>query len=293
MMANDRFDKFSQPARRVLALAQEEAQSLNNNYIGTEHLLLGLVREEDGGAAKVLHPLGIDLDQVRDRVGFIIGRGDRAPTGEIGLTPRARAVIELAVDESRRLGHRVVGTEHLLLGLLREGQGIGVGVLESLGVNVETLRLRTIAIVGQGEGLPAVDAARLAEVEELSAAFGERPSRGPDLGGLRRVRALGRAYALGDRPVTALALEDYERGFVLTLLLPATDPSPDAPFVSAGDDRGVGYLVVHGNRGVQGDVWRYALTLRPALDPAARQLRLRAAPEQSGDRTLVIALPQA
>ncbi len=98
----DRFDKFTERARRVLTLAQEEAQRFNHNYIGTEHLLLGLVREGDGVAAKVLSNLGVELSKVRSAVEFIIGRGDRAAAGEIGLTPRAKKVIELAVDEARR-----------------------------------------------------------------------------------------------------------------------------------------------------------------------------------------------
>src|SRR3712207_6782660 len=115
----DRFDKFTERARRVLTLAQEEAQRFNHNYIGTEHLLLGLVREGDGVAAKVLANLGVELNKVRSAVEFIIGRGDRAVLGEIGLTPRAKKVIELAVDEARRLNHHYIGTEHLLLGLVR------------------------------------------------------------------------------------------------------------------------------------------------------------------------------
>ena len=119
----DRFDKFTERARKVLTLAQDEAQRFNHNYIGTEHLLLGLVREGDGVAARVLENLGVELNKVRTAVEFIIGRGDRPVVGEIGLTPRAKRVIELAVDEARRLGHNYIGTEHLLLGLVREGEG--------------------------------------------------------------------------------------------------------------------------------------------------------------------------
>jgi len=145
----DRFDKFSQRARAVLALAQEEAQRFNHSYIGTEHLLLGLVREGEGVAAKVLNNLGVELTKVRNAIEFIIGRGERAPIGEIGLTPRARKVIELAVDEARRLGHHYIGTEHLLLGLVREGEGIAAGVLESLGVNLEKVRQQTIMVLSQ------------------------------------------------------------------------------------------------------------------------------------------------
>src|SRR5579864_6569797 len=143
----DRFDKFTERARKVLQLAQEEAQRFNHNYIGTEHLLLGLVREGEGVAAKVLGNLGVELNKVRSAVEFIIGRGDRMVVGEIGLTPRAKKVIELAVDEARRLGHRYIGTEHLLLGLIREGEGIAAGVLESLGVSLECVRDRVLKVI--------------------------------------------------------------------------------------------------------------------------------------------------
>lgn len=145
----DRFDKFTERARRVLTLAQEEAHRFNHNYIGTEHILLGLVREGDGVAAKVLANLGVELNKVRSAVEFIIGRGDRTVLGEIGLTPRAKKVIELAVDEARRLSHSYIGTEHLLLGLVREGEGIAAGVLESLGVNLERVRAETTRILSQ------------------------------------------------------------------------------------------------------------------------------------------------
>ena len=145
----DRFDKFTERARRVLTLAQEEALRFNHNYIGTEHLLLGLVREGEGVAAKVLANLGVELNKVRSAVEFIIGRGDRAVMGEIGLTPRAKKVIELAVDEARRLGHHYIGTEHLLLGLVREGEGIAAGVLESLGVSLDKVRAEVTRILAQ------------------------------------------------------------------------------------------------------------------------------------------------
>ena len=127
-----RFEKFSERARRVLALAQEEATQFNHNYIGTEHILLGLIRESEGVAAKVLVNLKADTQKIRSAVEFIIGKGDKPTTGEIGLTPRAKKVIELAVDEARKQSHHYIGTEHLLIGLMREGDGIGANVLESL-----------------------------------------------------------------------------------------------------------------------------------------------------------------
>ena len=146
---SSRFEKFTERARKVLTLAQEEAQRFNHNYIGTEHILLGLVREGEGVAAKVLANLGVELTKVRSAVEFIIGRGERTVRGEIGLTPRAKRVIELAVDEARRLNHNYIGTEHLLLGLLREGEGVAAGVLESLGVSLEKVRAETVRILNQ------------------------------------------------------------------------------------------------------------------------------------------------
>ena len=146
---SDRFDKFTERAKKVLVLAQEEAQRFNHNYIGTEHLLLGLVLEGEGVAAKVLSNLGVELNKVRSAVEFIIGRGNRMVIGDVNLTPRAKKVIELAVEEARRLNHNYIGTEHLLLGLVREGEGIAAGVLESLGVNLEKVRTQVIQVVNQ------------------------------------------------------------------------------------------------------------------------------------------------
>jgi ATP-dependent Clp protease ATP-binding subunit ClpA len=138
-----------------MTLAKEEAQRFNHNYIGTEHLLLGLVREGEGVAAQVLSNLGVELTKVRSAVEFIIGRGERQVFGEIGLTPRAKKIVSLARDEARRLRHDYVGTEHLLLGLIREGEGIACGVLESLGVNVERVRTETLKVlVGSAPAQP-------------------------------------------------------------------------------------------------------------------------------------------
>jgi ATP-dependent Clp protease ATP-binding subunit ClpC len=145
-----RFEKFSERARRVLTIAQEEARNLNHSYIGTEHILLGLVREEEGVAARVLINLGIGLSKVRSAVEFIIGRGEKPGSGETGLTPRAKKVIELAIDEARQMGHNYIGTEHLLLGLLREGEGVASSVLDSFGITLERARAETAHILTQG-----------------------------------------------------------------------------------------------------------------------------------------------
>src|SRR5579859_517288 len=145
--SRDRFSRFTERARRVIHFAQEEAQRLQHNYIGTEHLLLGLVREGEGVATQVLTSFDMDLEKVRQAVEQVIGRGDHPVSGEVGLTPRAKKVIELAVDEARSLNHHFIGTEHLLLGLLREGQGIAARALESFGLDLQTARERTLQIL--------------------------------------------------------------------------------------------------------------------------------------------------
>jgi len=144
-----RFDKFSERARRVLTLAQDEAQRLNHNYIGTEHILLGLVREEDGVAAKVLVNMGINLSKVSQAVEYIIGPGEKPSTTASGLTSRAKRVLELAIDEARQMGHSYIGTEHLLLGLLREGEGVAAKVLDSFSVNIERARAEVTRFFSQ------------------------------------------------------------------------------------------------------------------------------------------------
>ncbi len=157
MTDRDRFDKFTERARKVLALSQEEAQRLQHNYIGTEHLLLGLVREGEGVAAKVLLNLGVQLDAIRQSVEFTIGRGDQSVPGSIGLTPRAKKVIELAVYEARNMNHHYIGTEHILLGLVREGEGIAAMALESMGVQLKRVREETLRVLKQANPAPPDD----------------------------------------------------------------------------------------------------------------------------------------
>ncbi len=140
---SDKLDRFSKRARKVLTMAQEEAQRLNHNYIGTEHLLLGLVKEDQGVAVKVLRELGVESAQVIRAIEKAVGRGDRPPYGKPTLAPRTKRVIELSVEEARLMGHQYIGTEHLLLGLVREGEGIAVNVLRSLGVSLDKVRTAT------------------------------------------------------------------------------------------------------------------------------------------------------
>ena len=219
MNDRERFDKFTERARKVMSLAQEEAQRFNHNYIGTEHLLLGLVRETDGVAARVLANLGVELNKVRSAVEYIVGRGDRIVLGDIGLNPNAMKALELAVDEARRLNHHYIGTEHLLLGLVREGEDTAAEMLESLGVNLEKVRFQTIQVLSQGSNgrvvqddsrstqggwtIPALSIARLTHIQaEMQNTFriGDRdPSESLDA-------AQGRAYSLA-RSIAELLAE--------------------------------------------------------------------------------------
>jgi ATP-dependent Clp protease ATP-binding subunit ClpA len=141
------FERFTDRARRVVVLAQEEARMLSHNYIGTEHILLGLIHEGTGVAAKALESLGISLEAVRQQVEEIIGQGQQAPSGHIPFTPRAKRVLELSLRESLQLGHNYIGTEHILLGLLREGEGVAAQVLVRLGADLNRVRQQVIQLL--------------------------------------------------------------------------------------------------------------------------------------------------
>jgi len=150
------FEKFTDKARRVVVLAQEEAKLLNHNYIGTEHILLGLIHEGEGVAAKALEALGINLEQVREQVQEIIGQGQQAPSGHIPFTPRAKKVLELSLREALQLGHSYIGTEHLLLGLIREGEGVAAQVLTKLGADTNKVRQQVIQLLSGYQGKESV-----------------------------------------------------------------------------------------------------------------------------------------
>jgi len=153
------FERFSQRARRVVVLAQEEARMLDHNYIGTEHILLGLIREGEGVAGRALESLGISLEAVRQQVEQIIGRGQQAPSGHIPFTPRAKKVLELALREAQQLGHNYIGTEHILLGLIREGSGVAAQVLVMLGADLNRARQQVVRLLHghQGEDVTGED----------------------------------------------------------------------------------------------------------------------------------------
>jgi hypothetical protein len=191
------FERFTDRARRVVVLAQEEARMLNHNYIGTEHILLGLIREREGVGARALESLGISLDAVRLQVEGLIGRGQEAPSGHIPFTPRAKKVLELSLREAVQLGHNYIGTEHILLGLIREGDGVAAQVLVRLGAALDRVRQQVIHLlhgrhaeepaptgpaVQELRLLPAVQA-RLEAIEQRLTAIEQRVG-GPDTGDL-------------------------------------------------------------------------------------------------------------
>jgi Clp amino terminal domain, pathogenicity island component len=152
--ARDRFEKFTRRTQRVFELSQGEARQLGHKYIGTEHLLLGLMDEGGGVAAQVLANLGFQPERARQGLIFIIGHKDEEIVGEIGFTARAKKVIGLAVDEARRLGHGYIGTEHILLGMIREGEGLGPALLTNLGISLESTRAETLRVLAARQSHP-------------------------------------------------------------------------------------------------------------------------------------------
>jgi ATP-dependent Clp protease ATP-binding subunit ClpA len=184
------FERFTDRARRVVVLAQEEARVLKHDYIGTEHLLLGLIHEGEGVAAKALESLGISLQAVRQQVEAIIGRGQEEPSGHIPFTPRAKKVLELAHREADALGHNYIGTEHILLGLIREGHGVAAQVLVKLGADLNRVRQQVIRLLHGHQGTAALGKASRKGKREpawlLDAAFARIDSLNPRLAAIER-----------------------------------------------------------------------------------------------------------
>ena len=270
----DRLDKFTEGARRVLGYALEESQRLQQNYVGTEHVLLGILRDETSLAGQVLADLGISLAEARPAVAAIVRGQAVAPSAPPagGLTARAKRVIELAVDEARRLGHHHVGTEHLLLGLIRESEGVGAAALESLGAHLETVREHVQHVLDEPPVSP-----REALLWQPVAAQAPNPvsresadtSTGPALRELRRVIPVAQSQRVGDLAVTVLSLESYDDGFIVNLrILSDSEPSAQQfvrPTLNVGDDAGLRYQVWPGGGYGQGAQWRLSFHCVPAL----------------------------
>jgi ATP-dependent Clp protease ATP-binding subunit ClpC len=218
------FERFTDRARRVVALAQDEARRLNHDYIGTEHILLGLIHEGGGVAAGALESLGISLHVVRQEVEQIIGRGRQAPSGPIPFTPRAKKVLELSLREALQIGHNYIGTEHILLGLIREGDGVAAQVLVKLGADLNRVRPRVIELIsGQEpdrrlpqEGVPVADIqARLDAIEDRLAAVEQQVGTAADTsdldGQIETVRGERHAAADAQEYERAASLRDREK----------------------------------------------------------------------------------
>jgi Clp amino terminal domain, pathogenicity island component len=165
------FTRFTKPARQVVVHAQEEARLLDHDHVGTEHVLLGLIREGEGVAAKALGSLGIAAEEVRAQVEEIVGQGQTAPPGHIPFTPRAKKVLELSLREALRLGHNYIGTEHILLGLVREGEGVAAMILVKLGADLPEVREQVLALAEEGPRLTAERKELL--IDELTSVFDE------------------------------------------------------------------------------------------------------------------------
>jgi hypothetical protein len=171
------FERFTDRARRVLVLAQEEARLLDHSFIGTEHILLGLIAEGEGLAAKALESLGISLEAVRAKVDETIGPAGNKPSGSPAFTPRAKKVLELALREALQLGHNYIGTEHILLGVVREGEGVAAQVLQSLGADLDRVRRQVIKLVSGFEGRQPEGGATLAEPVSSGFVFWRHPTK--------------------------------------------------------------------------------------------------------------------
>ncbi len=194
------FERFTDRARRVVVQAQEESRRLNHNYIGTEHLLLGILREGDGAAAAALASLDVGLDPAREQVAEITGRGQQAPSGHIPFTPRAKKVLELSLREALSLEHQYIGPEHILLGLITEGHGVAVEVLRVLGAAPERVRARVIEVLPAASDEPA-ERVRPVRIVGTPAQLDEVLQRLDTID--RRLAAIERRLGLGEPPAEA------------------------------------------------------------------------------------------
>jgi hypothetical protein len=275
------FERFTNRGRRVVVLAQEEARLLNHNYIGTEHLLLGLIHEAEGVAAKALESLGISLEAVRAQVEEIIGQGETAPGGHIPFTPRAKKVLELSLREANQLGHNYIGTEHILLGLVREGEGVAAQVLVKLGGG-DLARVRH-AVTVQLASQPSEEISQRPVLHEPRptlvggpGVFGQQPEP-PEAVSRRGYRLM------------LISLEIWSNGVDLRYALLALAPLEHYPPPGAthrwrlSDDLGTTYELSGATSGAGRTVHLHQLTFLPAPPPDARVLTLTLRDEQDAD----------
>jgi hypothetical protein len=281
------FERFTDRARRVVVLAQEEARFLNHNYIGTEHILLGLIHEQEGVAARALTELGISLDAVRTQVKDIIGQGAEAPTGHIPFTPRAKKVLELSLREALGLSHNYIGTEHILLGLIREGEGVAAQVLVKLGGGLDRVRQQVIQILAtasqvapeQVGGMPTPRITQQQAMAMVAGGPGAYQEQEPPE--LVRVVPLAREVLRGfGIRMVLISLEVWTGWLDLRYALLPDQPPTTAPMHDIAvewqvtDDAGTGYELAGAASGGGRLLRIHQLTVRPAPPEHARRLTL-------------------
>jgi hypothetical protein len=280
------FERFTDRARRVVVLAQEEARHLDHNYIGTEHILLGLIHEREGVAARALTALDISLEAVRAQVEEIIGRGDQAPTGHIPFTPRAKKVLELSLREALGLSHNYIGTEHILLGLIREGEGVAAQVLAKLGGSLDRVRQQVIQLLADASQLQAEQVAgmptRITQQQAMAmVAGGPGAYQEQEPPELVRVVPLAREVLRGfGIRMVLISLEVWTGWLDLRYALLPDQPPTSAPMHDIAiewqvtDDAGTGYELAGAASGGGRLLRIHQLTVRPAPPEQARRLTL-------------------
>ena len=289
------FERFTDRARRVVVLAQEEARHLDHTYIGTEHILLGLIHEREGVAAQSLESLGISLEGVRAQVVEIVGHGDEAPTGHIPFTPRAKKVLELSLREAMSLGHNYIGTEHILLGLIREGEGVAAQVLVKLGADLTRVRQQVIQLLAshpggaQPEQLAGMST-RITQEQAMAMVAGGPGIYTEEPAELVRVVPLAREVYQGqDFRVVLISLEVWSGWLDLRyVLLPAEQYGP--PLLPSldwriADDAGTAYEVMGMAHGGGRLLHVIQEGFRPAFPEGARILTLTL---RDGERSLAV-----
>jgi hypothetical protein len=292
------FERFTDRARRVVVLAQDEARLLDHNYIGTEHLLLGMLREDEGVAAEVLQRLGVSLGVVRSEVEQIVGRGVTTPTGNIPFTPRSKKVLELSLREALQLGHNYIGTEHVLLGLVREGEGVAARVLVKLGADLPRVRQQVTEILTvRGEEEEERSGTRVVAGTAVPP-IGARHARpqGPGPPSLVRVVPIAREVEISEgRRLVLLSLEVWSDWVDLRVSLFSSEEERRAPVGAAGlmgwnlaDDLGTSYRCLGTSIGGDALFQVHESTFAPSPPPEASTLILTLPTPEGGDDLQVV-----
>jgi hypothetical protein len=284
------FERFTDRARRVIVLAQEEARLLDHDYIGTEHILLGLIREREGVAAQALESLGISLEAVRAEVEQVIGRGQTTPGPQIPFTPRSKKVLELSLREARSLGHDYIGTEHILLGLIREGEGVAAQVLVELGADLSRVRQQVIELLS-GEPVEQVAVGRRVVREPRPTVVGGpgvfREREPPEL--VRVVPLAREAVSRRGYRLVLISLEIWSGWLDLRYALLALVPLRSYPLEGAShrwqltDDLGTEYELFGSTSGAGRVVHLHQLSFQPAPPPEATTLTLTLKDEEDAE----------